>query len=198
MKGASLQRENWLRAARLALYEGGPDAVRVERLAAALGVTKGSFYWHFPDRAALLDALVKEWVEERDLALAELAALRDGGPIRGPAALRVLMAFVAPRVEASASGEVPSDSAMFAWAAVDPVVGRRVNAAEAGRIALLQEVVGDRELGEFVYLAYLGFLMRRRRVPASGAFFPTLASLAERIARHVKRITATSARRTQR
>ena len=168
------------------------------RLAAALGVTKGSFYWHFPDRAALLDALVKEWVEERDLALAELAALRDGGPIRGPAALRVLMAFVAPRVEASASGEVPSDSAMFAWAAVDPVVGRRVNAAEAGRIALLQEVVGDRELGEFVYLAYLGFLMRRRRVPASGAFFPTLASLAERIARHVKRLTATTTRWTRR
>ena len=43
----SLGKSDWLRAARLALLHGGVEAVRVERLARDLHVTKGSFYWHF-------------------------------------------------------------------------------------------------------------------------------------------------------
>jgi hypothetical protein len=35
-----------------------PDAVRIEPLARALGVTKGGFYWHFDDRRALLEELL--------------------------------------------------------------------------------------------------------------------------------------------
>ena len=54
-------RDHWLRAARLALLHNGPEAVRVEPLARDLGVTKGSFYWHFRDRGALLEALLVEW-----------------------------------------------------------------------------------------------------------------------------------------
>ena len=50
---------DWLKAARLALLHRGPDAVRVEPLARGLGVTKGSFYWHFKDRNALLEALLR-------------------------------------------------------------------------------------------------------------------------------------------
>ena len=41
-----------------ALADGGPDAVRVEPLARALGVTKGGFYWAFDGRQALLD---RDW-----------------------------------------------------------------------------------------------------------------------------------------
>ena len=164
-----------MRAARRALLTGGPAAVRVEPLAAALGVTKGSFYWHFADRGALLEALLAEWEEERDVALHELPAAR------GPAAVRELMTFLKPRVVASERGEAPSDAAVFAWASTDAAVAKRVNAAEAGRIALIREMVGDAELGEFLYLAYLGFLMRRRRVPGAAAFFPALARLAEEV-----------------
>src|SRR4051812_19567709 len=173
----SLGRDDWLRAARLALHRGGPDAVRVEPLAAALGVTKGSFYWHFADRTALLEALLDEWEAERDLAAAETSSFHSVD------ALRELIAFIAPRVSEGIEGELPSDAAMFAWAAVDPSIARRVNAAESHRIALIQRVVGDKDLGEFLYLAYLGFLMRRRRVPSSSRFFPTLAKLAERLLR---------------
>ena len=167
-----------MRAGRTTLLASGPAAVRVERLAADLGVTKGSFYWHFADRGALLEALLREWEEERSVARQQLHALR------GPMAVRELMAFLAPRVVASERGEVPSDAAVFAWASTDPAVARRVEVAEAERIALLRELVGDPELGEFLYLAYLGFVMRRRRVPRAAAFFPVLARIAERITAH--------------
>ena len=43
----------------------GIDAVRVEPLAKALAVTKGSFYWHFADRRALIDAMLAQWTEAR-------------------------------------------------------------------------------------------------------------------------------------
>ena len=57
-KVARLDAEAWIAAAFDALAEGGIDAVRVEPLAKALGITKGSFYWHFADRRALLDAML--------------------------------------------------------------------------------------------------------------------------------------------
>lgn len=51
----------WVEAALDMLAEGGIDAVRVDPLAKRLGVTRGSFYWHFTDRAALHTAMLKEW-----------------------------------------------------------------------------------------------------------------------------------------
>lgn len=56
-----LGQQDWIEAGLRAMTDGGVDAVRVERLAEALGVTKGSFYWHFKDRGALLAALLSAW-----------------------------------------------------------------------------------------------------------------------------------------
>ena len=56
-----LDRGDWIEAAIDLLVSGSIDAVRVEPLAKLLGVTKGSFYWHFKDRAALLEALLQSW-----------------------------------------------------------------------------------------------------------------------------------------
>ena len=58
---ARVPREMWVRQGLRVLADGGPDAVRVEPLARALGVTRGSFYWHFADRRALLDAMLDAW-----------------------------------------------------------------------------------------------------------------------------------------
>ncbi|WP_308282752.1 TetR/AcrR family transcriptional regulator [Pseudonocardia nigra] len=52
---------DWTVAAYEALAEGGAAAVAVEPLAARLGTTKGSFYWHFPGRDALLEAALLHW-----------------------------------------------------------------------------------------------------------------------------------------
>lgn len=62
-KAPSLDAKTWLEAAFDALAEGGIDAVRVEPIAKALKVTRGSFYWHFKDRPALHAAMLKEWRE---------------------------------------------------------------------------------------------------------------------------------------
>jgi AcrR family transcriptional regulator len=54
-------RTSWIDEGLRALGVGGPDAVRVEKLAETLGVTKGGFYWHFDDRRALLDEMLDTW-----------------------------------------------------------------------------------------------------------------------------------------
>jgi AcrR family transcriptional regulator len=61
-------RSKWIEEGLRALGRGGPDSVRIEPLARALGVSKGGFYWHFKDRQALLqemlDAWERTWVDE--------------------------------------------------------------------------------------------------------------------------------------
>jgi AcrR family transcriptional regulator len=57
----SLTRDDWISAAWDMLGENGLDGVRVEPLARRLGVTKGSFYWHFKDRQQLMEALLDRW-----------------------------------------------------------------------------------------------------------------------------------------
>lgn len=56
-----LSSEDWERAAIDVIAEQGVGGVAVEPLARRLGVTKGSFYWHFPSREALLEAALKRW-----------------------------------------------------------------------------------------------------------------------------------------
>ncbi|MGN6871731.1 MAG: TetR/AcrR family transcriptional regulator [Solirubrobacteraceae bacterium] len=69
-------RTSWVQEGLRALGIGGPDAVRVEKLAEALGVTKGGFYWHFDDRNALLEEMLDTW--ER-LVVDEAIARVDAG-----------------------------------------------------------------------------------------------------------------------
>ena len=66
-ESSRLTRDDWLDAAHQAVVEGGFDNVRVLVLARHLGVTRGSFYWHFADHAALIEALLARW-RERELA----------------------------------------------------------------------------------------------------------------------------------
>lgn len=61
----------WTDSALHVLASRGIDGVRVEVLAKQLGVTKGSFYWHFKDRAALLDAMLQEWRRRATLTIIE-------------------------------------------------------------------------------------------------------------------------------
>lgn len=72
-----LTRDDWLNAAFAAVVEGGFDAVRVLGLAQTLGVTRGSFYWHFADHPALVQALVERWVAQENALGARLRALRS-------------------------------------------------------------------------------------------------------------------------
>lgn len=161
-----------MRAARLALLTSGPDSVRVEKLARKLDVTKGSFYWHFKDRKEILEALLSEWEEET--ATLTAVALAHADAEQG---LRDLLETVKKAVVLSERGEAPSDAAMFAWASMSTDVARRVNQVERKRLQFFTQLTGRPDRAELAYYAYLGFITRRRRVPAAAAGFPLLAEM---------------------
>jgi AcrR family transcriptional regulator len=165
-----LSKDDWLKAARLALLQGGAEAVRVEKLARALNVTKGSFYWHFKDREELLESLLREW--EKELAHDIIPRLQGR---RRRDALVLLLRLMVERVPLGEKGILPSDAAMFTWASVSPVVARRVNRAERNRIELLKRIIGDRERTELLYLVWLGFVARGQRDSGSRQQFPQIA-----------------------
>ncbi|MFD9550239.1 TetR/AcrR family transcriptional regulator [Nocardia salmonicida] len=73
-----LNAEDWVTAAIAALGESGLTGVAVEPLAKRLGATKGSFYWHFKDRGALVDAVLARWEQlGTDEVIARLDELSD-------------------------------------------------------------------------------------------------------------------------
>jgi AcrR family transcriptional regulator len=144
--------------------------VRVERLARELGVTKGSFYWHFNDRGDLLEALLAEWENEADLLIGAIGAADGAG-------LQALLDQLRINVVASERGEAPSDATIFAWAAVSPEVEARVKVAEEERIALLATLIEDRARAELAYMAYLGFILRRRTAANAAQLFEYFVEL---------------------
>jgi AcrR family transcriptional regulator len=77
-----LQRFDWLQRALEIFVEEGIDAVRITRLADDLGVTRGSFYWHFENRADLIGSLVSFWKDKNTAAIVDTmtqaTSLADG------------------------------------------------------------------------------------------------------------------------
>ena len=73
-------RSTWIEAGLGALAAGGPDAVRIEPLAQALGVTRGGFYWHFHDRRALLDEMLDTWERRSTEEVIERVEREGGDP----------------------------------------------------------------------------------------------------------------------
>ena len=78
---STLTAERWAEAALQAIAEGGVAALSVEALAKELGVTKGSFYWHFSNRRALIKAAVELWAR-RDTEEVLARADREPDPRR--------------------------------------------------------------------------------------------------------------------
>ena len=73
-----LSREDWLENALTELSRKGRAGLRIHGLSAALGVSRGSFYWHFKDRDDFVHSLLEYWYEEYT-AGAPAAVGRDGG-----------------------------------------------------------------------------------------------------------------------
>ena len=62
----SLTRDDWLDAAFKAVVDGGFDSVRVLTIANSLGVTRGSFYWHFSEQSDLIAGLLQRWRDRQN------------------------------------------------------------------------------------------------------------------------------------
>lgn len=71
-------RQSWLDAGLQALAEKGPDGVRIMPIAEQLGVTKGSFYWHFKNLEVYESALLEEWEQSHTQAAIECVDNIDG------------------------------------------------------------------------------------------------------------------------
>jgi AcrR family transcriptional regulator len=121
----------WIDAALQALAAGGPDAVRVEALAAALGVSKGGFYWHFADRQALLQEMLDAWEKA---GTDDIIARVDSQPGDPRAKLRQL------------SRQIPSVAVELAirdWSRRDREVAERVRRVDNRRMGYLRSLFGQ-------------------------------------------------------
>ena len=77
-RNGRLSADDWASEALDQIAEQGVASVAVEPLARRLGVTKGSFYWHFPSRDALLQAALERWeTAEQELVFGSLEQVSD-------------------------------------------------------------------------------------------------------------------------
>lgn len=173
-RSGSLTVDGWTSAALRAIAENGVGGVAVEPLAQRLGVTKGSFYWHFPNRDALLGAALSRWEEATTALIGALEQMPDPAD-----RLRQLVAYVLPDAMLASDDAEPWASVRhlvdlaIADAADDPIVRPVLRRVSERRLAYLEaccrelglapEAARNRSL--LLYAAYVGTLRLVREVP---------------------------------
>ncbi|MFV0253429.1 MAG: TetR/AcrR family transcriptional regulator [Beutenbergiaceae bacterium] len=150
-------REDWIDAAFIHGADVGFDRIAVEPLAARIGATKGSFYWHFADRSALLDAVLERWESVATQAVIASVRAEDEDP-----EARLMDAIFGDR-------ELDRQEWRIFAAADDPRVGAVVARVHSARIDFLADLLRQRGMStkaaaaraHVAYAAYLGNLMLR-------------------------------------
>lgn len=131
-EGRSLGRKVWLEAARRMLIDDGIDRVRVERIAARLGVTRGGFYWHFKHRNALLDELLRDW--ETTNTEAFIAAIKEAPVSFESRILRLFTLWIEGIFDADLEVAVRN------WARTSKAVTEAVQRADTKRLEFLESL----------------------------------------------------------
>lgn len=166
-KGATarLGADDWLRAGLDLLAEEGINGIKIQRLCDRLGVTKGSFYWHFPSRDALLQAALERWENvEQEALFGALEKVTDPHE-----RLRALIQMVA--------AEIPSHVIYSALLQaldhpiVQPVIGRmserRLQYLTSAFRQVGFEPAKAKHRARLAYSAYVGFLQLSLQLPQS-------------------------------
>ena len=122
----------WVEAGLQALGAGGPDAVRVEALAASLGVSKGGFYWHFKDRQALLEEMLDAW--ER-VVVGDVITYIESQPVEPRAKLQQLF-------ELAPSVDFAVELALRDWSRRDDDVAERIHRIDNRRMEYMRSLFG--------------------------------------------------------
>ena len=131
--------DTWVRAGFAELARAGVEGVRVEVLAKNLGVTKGGFYRRFRDRAALLEAMLRDWSSGRIAAIEQQASL-DGETARER--LKALISLYSERMNTEG---MAIELAIRQWARSDEAASAAVASVDAARlknVALLYRATG--------------------------------------------------------
>ncbi len=148
-----LTRADWIRHGLRTLAIDGPGALKVGPMAAALNVSRGSFYWHFQDIADFRGQLLQSWRQTTTDQIIQDLDAHEGEPGRLVWLMR--RAF---------KGRRRLDRAVRAWAAHDAAVAAAVASVDKRRIAHLARLLVDAGVGRaqanhraaFLYWAYLG------------------------------------------
>jgi AcrR family transcriptional regulator len=128
-------RTTWVDEGLRALATGGPNAVRIDGLAKALGVTRGGFYWHFADRQALLDEMLDAW--ERSTTDDVIKQVQSSG---GDARVKLRRTF---DVTSSTDGLLAIDLAVRDWARRDQAVAERLSRVDNRRMEYLRGLFAE-------------------------------------------------------
>ena len=157
-----LSAKDWLDQGLKALASRGFTALKAEPLAKAMGVSRGSFYWHFADIAAFHAAILARWHEvaaEQIIANVEAAA-KDENPL----ALLLRRVF----------GErLMLERAVRTWASVDPAARAAVQAIDRRRLNYVEGLLAQsglsveiaRARAQILYWAFLGFALSDQPLP---------------------------------
>ncbi len=177
---ARLGRAEWIAAARAAFIEGGLAGVKVDIIRRRLGVTTGSFYWHFKDREALLAEILVDWEETNSRPLFDAVAGAGDDPERQFTGLCLVW------LEESAFSPA-YDWAIRDWARTSPEVEQAVRRVDDRRIELLHGIFRRLGSGEpealvrarITYFHQVGYYaLRINEVPEHRrALLPTYISL---------------------
>lgn len=157
-------REVWLAAAREAFVASGIDAVKIQPLASGLNLSRTSFYWFFPDRAALLDALLVDWEAVNTGSL--ITATEDYAETIAEAVLNLIGIFME-----GGAFETRLDLAVRGWAHKSDEIAARVHAADTARLNAIRTMFirfGYEESAadvraRTVYLTQIGYIAMQVR-----------------------------------
>ncbi len=130
-----LRPADWIDGALELLVDQGIDAVRVDVLARRLGVTRGSFYWHFKDRDDLLSSALTAW---RDAATEQVIHRFEKNETDPRALIAELISLPQRGERARRAAHV--ELAIRAWARRDPLARRALEDVDARRIAYHAQV----------------------------------------------------------
>ena len=162
-----LSAEDWIQAGYALLVDDGLEALKIDRLCGRLGVTKGSFYWHFKDMASYRAAVVEAWAQLRDRDRSHFGDLVDV-----PARERLA------QMMASLLGERQwaLERAMREWARTDPAVAESVHAADQRVLGAVRQAFEDAGFdaedaamrANATFAAGIGFLHLSNAPPTAG------------------------------
>ena len=124
-----LSAKDWLDQGLKTLTDSGFTALKAEPLAKAMGVSRGSFYWHFADIGAFHAAILAHW---RDVAAEQVIAnLEAASGTANPL----------PRLLRGAFGSRPAlENAVRTWASVDPKARAAVRAIDRRRLSYVESL----------------------------------------------------------
>ncbi|REE06603.1 TetR family transcriptional regulator [Paraburkholderia sp. BL27I4N3] len=126
--------KDWIAAASRVLVNRSVDAIGIESLAKELGVTKGSFYWHFKDREDLLRRMLTSW---RDAATEQIIFRFESRNLPARELIRDLLSL--PFRGAAAKDAASIELAIRAWGRRDDMARSMVNEVDGKRLSYIAQ-----------------------------------------------------------